>query len=193
MAEPELASLGQSVLLEVGDADGARTRCSGVEGHGKTDRSSTSNNDRLAEVRRGTAHSAVRHGQRLDQRPDGIGHALGHLVQESRGVRDEPPHRAVRRGRAGEDDLGAQVVPSSQAHVAFPACHSWFDRHAVANCKVGHVGAHFDNLAARLVTQDEVVLDAAVADTSRLPEVDLGTADTGGFLLRQLDSGDMSD
>jgi hypothetical protein len=73
--------------------------------------------------------------------------------------------------------LGAQVVPPSETLLALPAAHSRLDRHSVPDLEPRHVLANLDDLARRLMAEDDVVRDAAVSDATALPEVDLPGAE----------------
>lgn len=127
-------------------------------------------------------------------------------MQESSGVRDESPHSSVRRGCTGEPtqsvstselrerpsplhslDLGTEVVSTSQTHVTLPARDSRLDRYPVSYFKVVHFGANFDDMTTGLVSQDDVVSNAAVANPSALPEVYLSISPLSDDLSRNRD------
>jgi hypothetical protein len=87
-------------------------------------------------------------------------------------------HARDRRGRQELDGL-ATIISASKARFAGTAGNVGFDGDSVANLEMADRRVHGNNLAGRLVTQDVVSLDNHGTDAASMPEVDIGTADTG--------------
>src|SRR5207253_2517243 len=73
--------------------------------------------------------------------------------------------------------VGTQVVTPSQALFAVPARHAWLHGDALAGGQGGHAVADSCDDPARLVPEDQRLVDDVGADPAVLVVVDVGSAD----------------
>jgi hypothetical protein len=67
-------------------------------------------------------------------------------------------------------DIRTDIGSPPQTHITFPATDSGLDRDSVPDLKVLDVGADFQNLPSGFVTQNDVVGDATISNSSSLPD-----------------------
>jgi hypothetical protein len=75
-----------------------------------------------------------------------------------------------------------QIISTLQAEFAFPAGHARLDRHPIADLEGLDIAAYLDHLSRRFMSQDQIMRDAAIANATRFPAMDLAAADACSFL-----------
>lgn len=172
----------ETVLDDIGDDDGCGTGCRGAEELDDTDGTSTCDEDGGTERDLSLERCLQGDRERLEQSDLLVRHVVRNLVQPSGRMLVVSLQSTILGRDRVEVDRRAKVVLSRSAVIAgsLEARNTRLNGNTVTGSDVVDTLSDSNDDSTGLVTQRTLVLDLPRSKTSVLPEVYVGTADTGG-------------